>query len=199
MYKLTIEVESHEELIEVVQRLGDHATGGELQAGSATTEKPARPSRSRGKKTTTSTAETMEDVPSKFAAQAPVTAHVPQAAAPQAAPATPGIDRSAYLQRATELVGILKSAGVQDEQVMPQIHQVMAQAGCPTNVKVSGLSDDQLVHFLPAFERKVQELVQAARAPQTAAAPMSFIYFKLVVGILAGERKSGDAERPDTY
>jgi hypothetical protein len=70
-------------------------------------------------------------------------------------------------------VGQLKSTGIADDKVMPAIHQVYHEAGCPINLKISQLEDDLLEKFIPLFEAKVNQIVSEKSAAKTA--PASFI------------------------
>jgi dihydropteroate synthase len=69
------------------------------------------------------------------------------------------IDREKAIATAQKLVGQLKATGIPDSDLMPAIHEVYAQAGCPVNLKISQLDDIQLSKFIPLFELKVNSIV----------------------------------------
>ncbi len=75
----------------------------------------------------------------------------------------PAIDRAAYIAKATSLVATLKTTGLADDQLMPKVHEVYAQANCPLNLRISQLSDEQLISFLPLFEAKVASIVASKK------------------------------------
>jgi hypothetical protein len=68
------------------------------------------------------------------------------------------------IAKATKLVGDLKASGIKDEEVMPNIHAVYAEAGCPLNLRISQFDDASLVKFIPLFEKKVNSIVKPAVA-----------------------------------
>jgi Zn-dependent metalloprotease len=79
------------------------------------------------------------------------------------------IDRDKAIATAQKLVGQLKATGIADDKLMPAIHEVYAQAGCPVNLKISQLDDSQLSKFIPLFELKVNSIVSATKVAQTSA------------------------------
>jgi hypothetical protein len=70
---------------------------------------------------------------------------------------------------AQKLVAQLKATGIADDKLMPAIHEVYAQAGCPIQLKISQLSNDQLAKFIPMFEQKVSSIVASSKTPSSAA------------------------------
>jgi hypothetical protein len=92
--------------------------------------------------------EVMEEVPSPFVA--PIH-HQP-------ATVNGAFNREGAIQKATELVGKLKSSGIPDADLMPAIHSVYEQAGCSVTLKISQLDDVSLSKFIPLFENKVADL-----------------------------------------
>jgi hypothetical protein len=79
------------------------------------------------------------------------------------------IDRTKAIETAQKLVAKLKETGIPDGDLMPAIHEVYAQAGCPINLKISQLEDAQLSKFIPLFELKVSSIVEKASKPKASA------------------------------
>jgi hypothetical protein len=75
------------------------------------------------------------------------------------------VDREKAIATAQKLVGQLKATGIADADLMPAIHEVYSQAGCPINLKISQLEDSQLAKFIPLFEAKVSSIVAKSKAP----------------------------------
>jgi hypothetical protein len=80
----------------------------------------------------------------------------------------PAFDREGAIVTAQKLVAQLKGTGIADDKLMPAIHEVYAAAGCPINLKISQLSDDQLSTFIPLFEMKVKSIVSAPKQQASA-------------------------------
>ena len=84
----------------------------------------------------------------------------------------PVFDREGAIVTAQTLVAQLKATGIADDKLMPAIHEVYGAAGCPIQLKISQLDDEQLSTFIPLFELKVKSIVVNAKAAQS---PSSFI------------------------
>lgn len=77
--------------------------------------------------------------------------------------AQPSFDRDGAIATAQKLVAQLKATGIADDKLMPAIHEVYGAAGCPINLKISQLNDEQLSTFIPLFEMKVKSIVTAPK------------------------------------
>lgn len=169
MYKLSIEFKTIEDLASFVQKNSGSVIGSVVEKAAEITEVEAQPIPVEKKEKKTKAkkndhAEVMEEVPSPFA-QAQVQASVRQAvqAPVQQAPA---FDRAGAIAKATELVNKLKSTGLPDDQIMPNVHMVFDQVGCDRSLRISQLDDSSLSKFLPAFEHMVNTKFAQASAPQ---------------------------------
>lgn len=169
MFKLTIEFKSNEELTDfVVNNLGNKVRKiSEVAEVKQVKEEPVAelppviekkaPAKKAAKqKPVEVEAEELEEVESPFVAAT-----------------KPPFDREGAIVTAQKLVGQLKATGIADDKVMPAIHQVYHEAGCPINLKISQLEDDLLEKFIPLFEAKVNQIVSEKSAAKTA--PASFI------------------------
>lgn len=181
-YELTIKVETLDELIEVVGKLGDSAIEGDIQVSDkvknlATGETAKKARAPRGpKKTDDVKLPEVGERRDPFAAGTPAStgpadqqnvAGVQQSAPATSAPVTPAFDRNAAIARANALVGELKATGIKDEEVMPQIHQVYEAAGADKSQRIGLLADDVLARFMPLFEQKVLAVKQQVAAAKT--------------------------------
>lgn len=178
MYKLTIEFPSKQDLINF---LAEDSNSGHLTQ-TVKVEAPAAKEFPAGPVEEKTPAQKGAETKARKAAEAKAAEEAARAASPSnTAPSVPdeqhgyaqptvqpskpvvdsgavAFDRAAALAKATTLVGVLKSTGLADAQIMPTIHEVYAHAGCPTNLKVSQFDDAQLQRFLPLFEQKVNLL-----------------------------------------
>lgn len=99
---------------------------------------------------------------------------VVQEAAPVVAevktPAPAPFDRASALDIAVRLVAVLKATGIADNDIMPAIHEVYAQAGCDIALKISQFDDVSLARFIPLFEQRVNAIAAKAKAaPESSA------------------------------
>jgi hypothetical protein len=79
-------------------------------------------------------------------------------------------DRTSALEIAVRLVAVLKATGIADNDIMPAIHEVYAQAGCDIALKISQFDDVSLSKFIPLFEQKVNAIATKAKAaPESSA------------------------------
>lgn len=173
MYKLTIEFKDLNELTKFV--LGDQSAKGTIAKevddepnqveAEIVPELPAKKSALRTKKTEAKAPSeepvTEKPVPSVVIEQPPIIKPIVQPKAPTPS-AHVEFDRAKAIARATELVNALKASGIADDQLMPNIHAVYAQAGCPLNLRISQFDTPSLEKFLPLFEQKVASLVKPA-------------------------------------
>lgn len=166
MYKLTLEISSHAELIALVMKLGPSAIKADLKVTEVST--PAIPEEE------TVTTEVINDAPAPK--KAAVRNRAPKAAekkeemieveSPFVAPVS--FNRDLAIARATELVGKLKASGIKDTEVMPHIHEVYKQAGCDLTLRIGQFEDADLQRFLPLFEQKVSDIVVPEKPKSTA-------------------------------
>lgn len=193
--KLTIEIKSHSDLLDVASRLGDKVTSGVLE--NAKVAAPAVPS---------ANAEVMEKTPAQKAAEtraakaaakaaqppeapsipthgpsapayvpdiqptAPVAPApvAPVAPAPVAAPAQVSPQRQQYNEAAIYWVNALKAVpGITNDKVVGTMLAAFAQVGCPQGAKITTITDEEMVRFYPVFEAAVKTVQAGGTVPSS--------------------------------
>lgn len=173
MYKLSVEFKSVSDLQAFIGKLD--TTTVSIEATAITKASEDAPKSAAKKKAPIKEVEA-EVIPSTQVAAGPVNIPYEPRVQPEVSkvstPVAPELDRAAAIVKATQLVNALKASGIGDDKIMPNIHEVYAQAGCPLNLKISQFDDVSLARFIPLFEAKVNAIVNAPRpaAPAGAAA-----------------------------
>lgn len=164
-YKLTIEFKTKQELLDFLSesKTSQGTIASDFNKASEDTNTAAiEPKVEAPKKAPTKKAPAKEVVvETKSEPAAPVNEPVVE---PKAPVVEAPVNRDALVKRATELVAELKKAGLHDAEVMPEIHKVYTEAGCPLNLRISQFDDVQLVRFMPLFEKKVKEVQSSKTA-----------------------------------
>ena len=162
MFKLTVTFETLEDLNHYVQELRGKQTQTQSQVELPKDIPPVIEEKKPAKKS----------APKKSAPVEPkveVEAEFEEVESPFVAATKPPFDREGAIANAQKLVAQLKGTGIADDKLMPAIHEVYAQAGCPIHLKISQLDDEQLSTFIPLFELKVKAIVANTKAQQTSA------------------------------
>lgn len=180
-YKLSITFNTFAELSDFVKNHGAKVMGGEVMAIPGEIKKEAdapnyekEEVKTEKKSNLRTKKEKVEKEPEVVEASPSVSSPTPQpepskpAVQPESvvakAQVAPEIDRASAIAKATQLVNQLKASGLPDGEIMPNIHAVYQQAGCPLNLRISQFDDVQLSRFLPLFEQKVSSIVNAQPA-----------------------------------
>jgi|688.fasta_scaffold218068_3 hypothetical protein len=162
MFKLTVSFETIEDLNHYVQELRGKQTQTQSQVEFPKDIPPVIEEKKPAKKSAPKKSAPVE-------VKQEVEAEFEEVESPFVEPQKPPFDRDGAIANAQKLVAQLKGTGIADDKLMPAIHEVYAQAGCPINLKISQLSDEQLSVFIPLFELQVKSIVSKTKAAQTTA------------------------------
>lgn len=170
-YKLSITFNTFQELSDFVKVHGTSVIGGTIEAAPKTathfsdvgtpatvTEAKAPAKKAPASKKEKEAPVEVESKPASAPAQPPVQQEVSAPSAP-----VEKFDRDGAIKKATELVAEIKASGIADTEVMPNIHAVYTEAGCPLNLRISQFDDVQLSRFLPLFAKKVASIVASQK------------------------------------
>jgi len=157
MYKLSVEFKSIEELGEFITKVGGNVISGHVAFEPPMAEKPevikkatvqgltpaekAKATRERKKiEAEVIEEEEMEEIESPYS---------------KTSSQAPALNREAAIAEASSLVQVLRTKGLNDSQIIPEIHSVFDLIGAAKNLRISELDDSMLSEFLPLFSHKV--------------------------------------------
>lgn len=166
MYKLSVEFSTLPELASFVSKMGGDVIKAEVEVKPEDKVVEEKPKRSRSSKKTEEV-EVVAETPSVGPVATPAItqpSHKPdvtvvQQEEPKAS--TPVIDRHAHNQTCIALINQMKNSGQHESVIQQLVLDTFAVVGCPAGSKITTISDEHMVKFLPALSAKVSALTQA--------------------------------------
>lgn len=162
MFKLTVEFQNNQELIDFVLKLGGlpkHAAVEQtMPVAVEQSEAPAKPAKAPKQKK-------VEEPKHEYDVEVPPVIEAPK----PAAPAKPKFDREIAMTFVKQSIEQLTKEGTDGATLAKALAEIYVNAGCPAGVKISQLDDAQLEAFFPHFSAYVAKAKGEAQVPKQTA------------------------------
>jgi hypothetical protein len=160
--ELKFHLESHAELVELVQKLGSAAvTEAVVTATTAPAEDKPAPKRGRKPAQEETTPPVIEQAP---VAQPTAPVFTPPPAPPVQQPAAPAFDRTAALSYVQAEIAAIQALGVQGPVIAAKMAECYNAVGAQIGKKLGEFDDAMLAQLMPLIANGLTQLKQSAAA-----------------------------------